>query len=238
MDIPSSLAIVAFAALIHASFQLSVSVLTLLTSHTIGAKKSRAKLLRLTSNFIIGAICMTLLLVVFTAFVLLHLFGTNVPLLVWALSCGVVLGIGIAVWLFYYRRSKNGTELWIPRAFAKHLINRSKATDSSVEAFSLGLTSVIAEIIFIVPSLVIAALVLIELPSEWQLIGVVLYAAISSLGLVLVWSLIGSGHSLSKLQKWREQNKRFLQFSAGSALVVLGFFVYVSKIVATASGAA
>jgi hypothetical protein len=52
-----------------------------------------------------------------------------------------------------------------------------------------------------------------------------------------VWILIGSGHKLSAIQKWREDNKGFLQFAAGGALAVLGFFVYVCKIISDASGA-
>jgi len=237
MDIPSSLAIVALAALIHASFQLSISVLTLLSGHAIGAKHSQAKVLRLSWGFIAGVGVMTLLVLSFISLILLHVFGqVEVPLIVWAMACGLVLGIGIAVWLFYFRNEK-GTKLWIPRPFADHLNDRSKATKHSVEAFSLGLTSVIGELIFIVPSMIISALVLLQLPSEWQLIGIGLYVIISLLGLLIVVSLVGSGSSLSKIQKWREDNKRFLQFSAGSALVALGFFVYVSKVVAEVSGA-
>lgn len=237
MDIPSSLAIVALAALIHASFQLSVSVLTLLSGHTIGAKRSQAKLLRLTSGFIAGVAVMTLLVLSFVSLVLLHVFGqVDAPLVIWAVACGLVLGIGVAVWLFYFRKEK-GTKLWIPRSFADHLTSRTKATKHTVEAFSLGLTSVIGELVFIIPSIVISALVLLQLPSEWQLIGIALYVIISLLGLLIVWSLIGSGHSVSKIQKWREDNKRFLQFAAGSALVALGFFVYISKVVAEVSGA-
>ena len=236
MDIVTSLSIVAFAALIHASFQLRVSVLTLLSGHAIGAKKSRARVLRLTSSYVTGAGVMTLLLLSFVSLVFLDVFGMEVPLVVWALVCGLVLGIGIAVWLFYYRKKKAGTELWIPRSFAKHLTDRSKATHHSAEAFSLGLTSVISEILFIVPCIAIAALVLIGLPAQWQLVGIGIYTVISLFSLLLVWSLIGSGKSISKIQKWRESNKRFLQFSAGSALVVLGFFVYVSKIMATVIG--
>lgn len=236
MDIATSLAIVAFAALIHASFQLSVSVLTLLSGHAIGAKKSRARVLRLTSSYVTGAGVMTLLLLSFTSLVFLHVFGIEVPLLVWAIVCGLVLGIGIAVWLFYYRRNRGGTELWIPRSFAKHLNDRSKATHHSAEAFSLGLTSVIAELLFIIPCITIAALVLINLPGVWQLAGIAIYTIISLLGLGLVWSLIGSGKSLATIQRWRENNKRFMQFAGGSALVVLGFFVYVSKIMATITG--
>jgi len=237
MDTLTSLSIVAFAALIHASFQLSVSVLTLLSGHAIGAKKSRARVLRMTSSYVTGAGVMTLLLLSFVSLVFLHVFGIEVPLVVWAMICGLVLGIGIAVWLFYYRRQSKGTELWIPRSFARHLTDRSKATTHSAEAFSLGLTSVIAELLFIVPCIAISALVLIELPGVWQLTGIAIYTVISLFSLILVWSLIGSGKSLSAIQKWRENNKRFLQFSAGSALMVLGFFVYVSKIMTAVTGA-
>ena len=79
MDIPVSLAIVALAGLIHASFQLSVSVLTLLSGHTIGSKRSNAKLLRLTTSFVIGAGVMTVLLLSSTSFVMLSLYGTDTP---------------------------------------------------------------------------------------------------------------------------------------------------------------
>lgn len=237
MDIPSSLAIVVLAAFIHASFQLSVSVLTLLSGHAIGTKRSQAKVLRLGSGFITGVGVMTLLILSFISLLLLHIFGQiNVPLMVWAVACGLVFGIGIAVWLFYFKNEK-GTKLWIPRSLADHLTSRTKATRHSAEAFSLGLTSVVSELIFILPSMLITALVLLQLPSSWQLVGIALYTGISLTGLLIVMALIGSGHSLSKIQKWREDNKRFMQFASGSALVVLGFFVYITKIVAEVSGA-
>jgi hypothetical protein len=237
MDIPSSLAIVALAALIHASFQLSVSVLTLLSGHAIGTKRTQAKVLRLSWGFISGVAVMTLLVLSFISLLLLHGFSNSgVPLVVWSVACGLVLGIGIAVWLFYFRKEK-GTKLWIPRPLAEHLTDRSKATKHTAEAFSLGLTSVIAELLFIIPSMLISALVLLQLPSAWQLVGIALYVLLSLTGLFVVGSLIGSGHSISKIQKWREENKTFLQFAAGSALVALGFFVYISKVVAEVSGA-
>jgi len=235
MDSISSIAVVAFAALIHASFQLSVSVLTLLGGHSIGSLMSRKKTVRLISGYVMGAGVMTLLTLSFVAFLLLHIFGTDVPLVVWSVACGIAFGVGIAVWLFYYRKGF-GTPLWIPRSFARHLTARSKQTSQSVEAFSLGLTSVAAELIFILPTTVLAALILIELPGVWQLIGVLVYSIISLSGLLIVWAFIGSGKSLSRVQKWRETNKRFIQFSAGSALLVLGFFIYVTKVIAEVSG--
>jgi hypothetical protein len=236
MDIPSSLAIVTLAALIHASFQLSVSVLTLLSGHAIGSQQSSGKILRLTFGFVSGAGVMTLLLVSFISLVLLHVFGPNTPQLIWAIVCGLLVGVGLAVWFFYYRRDK-GTTLWIPRSFARHLSERSKETKHTAEAFSLGLTSVVSELLFIAAPMVVSALVLIQLPGIWQLVGIAIYAVISLLTLISISILIGSGHKLSSIQKWRESNKHFLQFAAGGALAILGFFVYVCKIVTDVAGA-
>jgi len=235
MDIASSLAIVTLAALIHASFQLSVSVLTLLSGHAIGARQSQARVMRLTFGFVSGVGVMTLLALSFISLIFLHAFGTNAPLFVWAIACGLLMGVGLAVWFFYYRREK-GTSLWIPRSFARHLSDRSKATTSGAEAFSLGLVSVLSELLFIIAPMIIAALVLVGLPGHWQLVGIAIYAVISLLTLFSIWVLIGSGHKLSSIQKWREDNKHFLQFAAGGALAVLGFFVYVCKILSDSMG--
>lgn len=230
----SSLAIVAFAALIHASFQLSVSVLTLLSGHAIGSKTAHAKLLRLTCSYLCGVAVMTALLLSFAAFTMQHLFGSTIPPIAWAITCGLLLGLGIAVWAFYYRR-ETGTSLWLPRGMARYLSDRTKATKSSSEAFNLGLGSVLAETLFILAPIIVAALVLIQLPTIWQLTGIALYLGISLLSLSIVWVLIGSGHKLSQIQKWREDNKRFLQFAAGSGLIILGFYVYVEHVAAVSA---
>jgi len=235
MDIASSLAIVTLAALIHASFQLSVSVLTLLSGHAIGAKHSHARIMRLTFGFVSGAAVMTILALSFISLIFLHLFGNDAPQFVWAIACGLLIGVGLAVWFFYYRHEK-GTTLWIPRSFARHLSDRSKATKNATESFSLGLTSVISELLFIAAPMIISALVLVQLPGHWQLVGIAIYSVVSLVTLFSVWVLIGSGHKLSSIQKWREDNKHFLQFAAGGALAVLGFFVYVCKILSDTAG--
>jgi hypothetical protein len=230
-----SLAIIVLAALVHASFQLSVSVLTLLSSHAIGAKHSQAKVLRLTTSFVGGAGIMTLFILTFVSFLLTRVVGSSTPEYLWAIGSGLLMGVGIAVWAFYYRRQK-GTSLWIPRSMAKYLSDRTKATKQSTEAFGLGLSSVIGELIFIAAPIVISALVLIHLQPIWQLVGVVIYTVISLFSLVVVWVLIGSGHTLSRIQRWREENKYFLQFAAGSGLLVLGFFVYVNQVLGPTLG--
>ncbi len=233
MDVIGSLAVIAFAGLIHATFQLSVSMLTLLSGHAIGAKTAHKRLLRLIGGFLTGAAVMTVLLVSFAALWFESSFKGHVPILVWAIACGLLLSLGIAVWVFYYRREP-GTSLWLPRSMARYLMGRTKATRFAAEAFGLGLGSVIAELLFILGPVIMAALVLTRLTPIWQLAGLGIYVFTSLLSLLIVAALIGSGHSLSGIQKWREDNKRFMQFVAGCGLIVLGFYVYVDQVTAAA----
>ena len=237
MDIIGSLSIITFAALIHASFQLSISVLTLLSGHAIGTKKSHSKLMRMTTSFVIGAGVMTLLLLSFISLVCLNTFRTEIPTIIWAIGSGLLFGVAASVWLFYYRKEK-GTTLWLPRSVAEYLTTRTKKTKLSAEAFGLGLSSVIGELLFLIAPLLVSALVLIQLPPLWQLAGIAIYSVISLSSLIVVWMLIGSGHALSRIQLWRETNKGFLQFAAGAGLILLGLFVYVNEVLVTAVGGA
>ena len=240
MNTFDSLVIVAIAALIHASFQLSVSMLTLLSSHAIGAKRSHSRLLGLSGAFTSGVFVMTVLLLSTTALFIQLGFGPAAHVLAWVIACGLLFGLGVSVWIFYYRREQ-GTTLWLPRGMARYLSDRTKSTKHSAEAFSLGVSSVLAELLFIFAPMLVSALVLARLAPEWQLAGIALYAALSLFPLVIIFALIGSGHRISHIQRWREQNKSFLQFVAGGGLIALGFYVYVDQVLtptvmATAGG--
>lgn len=237
MEHTTSLILISVAALVHASFQLSISVLTLLSSHTIGAKRSHKHLLRLSTAYTTGVAVMTLLLLSASAYVAQQFYGDAIPRLLWVTLCGLLFGLGVSVWLFYYRKEK-GTSLWVPRPMARYLHDRTKATKQGVEAFSLGMSSVVGELLFVVAPLLVSAFVLISLPSLWQLVGIALYGFISLLPLGIVTMLIGGGHSISRIQKWREENKLFLQFIAGSTLLVLAFYLYVDQVLSPAVFAA
>ena len=230
MDTFTAFAVIALAALIHASFQLSISVVTLLSCHSAGKRDNPRKSLRLVGAFLAGAITITSLLT-FTALYFVATFALQLGNVgVWTVACGILVGVGLAVWTFYYRR-KSGTSLWIPRPFARFLDKRVRSTTLSAEAFSLGLTTVIAELPFIIAPLVVAAFAMFSLPVPLQFYGALGYIAIASFSLGIVTILIGSGHNISHIQRWREHNKRFLQFAAGAGLIVLGFFLYVTQVV-------
>ena len=237
MDTFTALSVIALAAPIHASFQLGVSTITLLSSHGAGKKVAAGKILRLVGSFLAGTITVTTFLV----FALLYFTTTlelwQKPNSLWTAISGALAALGIAVWIFYYRRG-TGTPLWIPRAFARFLTARVRSTSLSVEAFSLGLTTVIAELPFMITPMITATLALAFLPADLQVLGAFGYVAVASLGIIVVAVLIGGGHNISHIQRWREANKHFLQFAAGTGLVVLAFYLYVNQVVAVAAAGA
>lgn len=229
MDTLTTFAVIALAALIHASFQLSVSVVTLLTSHTAGKKVNPKKALRLVGAFLGGVVTVTTLLACTALYLADTLPIWRDSLLVWTTACGILIGVGLSVWIFYYRHQA-GTSLWIPRALARFLDKRVRATTLSAEAFSLGLTTVIAELPFIFAPLAVAAMAMRSLAPSLQMYGLLGYVLVASLSIIVVTILIGSGHNISRIQRWREHNKRFLQFAAGAGLIILGFFLYVTEV--------
>lgn len=229
MGIIDTFIIITIAALIQASFQLSVSSLTLMSGHALGKKTAHMRLVGLCFSLIAGVFVMTVLLLTFAGMIFATLLPAATPLPVWAMVCGLALGVGVSVWLFYFRRQK-GTVLWIPRPFARYITDRAKATKNPAEAFGLGLSSVVGEIIFVIAPIIISALLIIRLDTPLQLLAVVLYSLIAVIPTLIVTIVIGGGRSISRVQKWREDHKKFLQFVAGSLLVLLGIYLYVDTV--------
>lgn len=229
MDILNAISIVSVAAIIHASFQLSLSMLTLLSGHALTGKKSQARLLNLTFGFTCGVLFMTILLLAFATLVALTIFNGNAPLIVWAAISGLAIGMGVAVWAFYYR-NHGSTSLWLPTGAARFLSSRIRKTTLGIESFSLGSFSVLAELLFLVAPLLIAGFVIATLDTVYILPSILLYSFISVLPQVVFTMKVNAGHKISDLQRWREKNKRFMQFSAGSLLIVLGMYVYVNEV--------
>lgn len=230
MDTLTAFSVIALAALIHASFQLGVSMVTLLSGHAIGKKLAAKRTLRLVGAFFAGTLIMTALIISTLSYVASVAFGHAATPMAWGTLAFAMIIIGLVVWVCYYRRGP-GTLLWVPRGLAKLLSKRIHTTQMSAEAFSLGATSVFTELLFIITPAVAAAFAIISLPTDLQLIGALTYVLIASLSVLFVVAFIGSGHNISRLQRWRETNKRFLQFTGGSALIVLAFFLYINLVV-------
>lgn len=229
MMLQTPLFIIAFAGLLHASFQLGVSLLTLLSGHSLGSRRSFKRLMQLNIAYVSGASVVTFLLFAGLAYFMLVAVRFETTYLWYVLSL-LNITIGLLVIAFYYRHSK-GTGLWIPRAMAKYLTERTKRTKKSAEAFTLGAGSVLAEVPFLIGPLSIAVLYSLTLSTaSFQFANIVVYVLISLFPLLVIVSMIGAGYKVSTIQKWREDNKLFLQYCAGAGLIILGSYVFVDKV--------
>jgi hypothetical protein len=218
-DSVSAVIVIAGAVFIHACFQLSVSVLTLLSSHTIGRKLPNSRLLSLNFWYIIGVgISITLLSLAMTA--LLRYIEANNAALGTLLTVTLLPLIALIIVLFYYRRGR-GTRLWLPRPATEFIINRAKKTHSSVEAFSLGTTTVFTELPFIVAPLAISSLVFQGMAAHAWVRASTFYAVLVVLPLIFIALYLSSGHKVSQVQRWREQAKSFLKWTSAITLLAL-----------------
>ncbi|HET8689995.1 MAG TPA: hypothetical protein VFL81_00990 [Candidatus Saccharimonadales bacterium] len=223
----TSPAILAFLATAFAAgcFQLSVSVLTLISSHTIGAARSFNKLLGLISAYLLGVIAsiFALSILVITLADASRYFLSDAA---WPLVGVVSIVVGGLIVAFYYRQSK-GTSLWVPRSMARFLNNRTKRTRSAIETFSLGILTTVAELPFSFVAFLILAYLVKDANANTQVALSLIYALAVSLPLLFVAAAITSGHKISAVQRWRESNKNFLRWSSGVCLVLLGVYVLV-----------
>ena len=194
-----SLLIILVAALTHASYQLSVSVLTLLSGHALSRKVSHRRVCGLAGSYTLGALLMTLLLLCSLVYTVSSSLGNTIPTAAWAAASGIVIGLGLTSWIFYFRK-KAGASLWLPRAF-------------------------------IIGPLLVAALVIATTKHNAMLLtqlAVYVLVAVAPLG--IIWLTLARNSSLATVQRWREKHKWFLQFMAGTVLVALGIYLYVTYV--------
>jgi hypothetical protein len=224
---PAYLLIALGALFVHVCYQLSVSVLTHFSSHSLSRKTSDHRLLGLGFSYSLGVIITTVLIITSLASLAQLVHGGY--RLLGVLVVGLAPFIGLATVLWYYRQGE-GTRLWLPRSVAKYLLERSKETKSLLEAALLGAGTVIGELPFLVgPLLFVTYLISFMPPLSW-LAWATLYSVLAALPLLVTTMYLTSGHSIARVQKWRESNKSFLQWTSGIALVLLTIFLTVVQL--------
>ncbi len=224
---PAYVLIAAGALFVHVCYQLSVSVLTHFSSHSLSRKTSDKRLLTLGFSYSLGVVVTTALIITALASIAQSIHGGS-QLLV-TVVVGLAPFIGLATVLWYYRQGE-GTRLWLPRPVAQYLLQRSKKTRSFLEATLLGAATVIGELPFLVGPLLFVTYLVAQTPSAGWFGWALLYSFVAALPLLVTTMYITSGHSVARAQKWRETNKSFLQWTSGITLIVLTLYLTVLQL--------
>ncbi len=213
-------------ALTQATFQLGVSVLTLLSGHSLGKKRSLRRLFALNTAYILGSFVMTLLLFGALLYVMLTIMYDIEPY-AWMLFVALSCFIALMIITRYYRRGR-GTVLWLPRAAAVYLSDRAKRTKNTFEAFMLGGAATLAELPFtLVPMSGAAYIMMLYILPSSHLVIASLYSFVVISPLILITTYIAGGHRLSTIQRWREDNKSFLQYAAAMLLLAIALYITI-----------
>ncbi len=214
---------------VHACFQLSLSMLTVIDSHAIGHGHKHSMILKLSVSYIIGALIATTGLVALATYFFHSLLPLDTNPFAWIIVCSLAVLVGWLTLLFYYRKTK-GTQLWLSRRLVEALTTRAKHTRTLAGSLSFGLMMVVTELPFLIAPLALAGAVLGTLPPTERVIGVLAYALAAVVPLIIVTVLLGGGHKMSTIQRWREDNKQFLQWTSGITLILLGIYLFAINI--------
>jgi len=228
MDGLVNLFIVILAGVVHAGLQLGVSALLLLYHANIG-KKLKSSTKKLARSYLLGISLFTALAVASTCYFILVIFSGSMPEATLAILVGALLAFAIAIWFVYYQRG-TGTELWIPRRFARFINERAEQTDEDVEAFSLGMTMACAEMPFAVILIITAADAILCLPQGMQILAIAVYVLTVITPMLLLNIFIEKGRTIVEIQKWRVRNKNFIKIMTGVGFVTLAIFLFAFKV--------
>lgn len=218
------IATIVLAGIAQTSLQLGMGGLILLYHNSLGRHR-RLKTRHLTRNYVLGAGAISFLTVCAFCFLIGNFFNGALATEWLVIAVGVLFACAAVMWLLYYRRGKNSTELWLPKSFTLFIRRKAKLTNDGIEAFSLGLLSAFAEMPISIAIYFIVANAVLNLGAQWQVLAVAGYTLLSALPMIVLRLRLRSGQSAVEAQQWRIRNKAFARIIAGSSFFTLGLFV-------------
>ena len=201
----------------------------MLLYHASLGKHIKKKTRNLVLNYILGSALLVVLILSTIIFLIATFTNGSLSTKSLAILAAVLLMLAISIWLFYYR-SRQTTELWLPKSISRYINRRAKLTESNIEAFSLGMLTAFAEMPFSIILMVVAGNSVVLLPFEWQFLSVLGYAFVAILPLFILRVSIRRGNTVVDVQKWRLRNKNFFKVLSGTLFLTLAIFIIAFKV--------
>ena len=201
----------------------------MLLYHASLGKHIKKKTRNLVSNYILGSALLVVLFLSTIIFLIATFTNGSLSTKSLAILAAVLLMLAISIWLFYYR-SRQTTELWLPKSISRYINRRAKLTESNIEAFSLGMLTAFAEMPFSIILMIVAGNSVVLLPFEWQFLSVLGYAFVAILPLFILRVSIRRGNTVVDVQKWRLKNKNFFKVLSGTLFLTLAIFIIAFKV--------
>ena len=230
MSVFTSLGILIIAMLIMALLQLVPGVF-LLFRHYASGKYSARKASDLALFFILGVETAVVIIFLSLYFIITAISATiidfNNEYYYWFMSTIFVI-ICFAILFCYYRKS-TGTKLFISRSLAHKLDHKARTAKSRSDAFMLGITSIIPEIIFTLPLFIISITSITSVVAESVLrSGLIILFAISAILPLIIYNIaFTTNHHLASFIKFRFKNKTFIRLIISFLYLSLSIIIII-----------
>lgn len=233
MSVFTSLCFLVLAVLILSFLQLPAGVFTLFYHYALGKNsKKRASFLSLFFIAGVGTIFFALFL---ACYFLIFILFLNQPdfdsgLLAWLLA--IIFFVFSLVSLLFYFRKSSGTELYIPRSFAKAFSENAKSVKTRSDAFALGAFSAAAEIPFTLPVLILASVEIMRFDSlvfpREPLAFFTLFLPL--VPLFFLRGLFRADYTLAEVERLRVHDKTFFRLILCLSYLTIGILIIVFRI--------
>lgn len=233
MNVLTSVGILLLLTLILVFLQLVPGVFMLI-SHYASGKFSRRKAADQRLFFILGVesglVFFFLAIYAILSAICITPINIDDGILVWAMS-GVLIALAIAFALYYYRNGA-GTKLFISRKLAKRIEEKTMTARLRSDAFVLGFSATIPELIFTMPLYIImvAEIMRINGPPALRALVVMLIMFAAILPLLIIAILFDRDCNLAELARKREQNKSFVRCIVSLLYILLAGIIITFRI--------
>ena len=207
------------------SLQLELSIATLMSGHSLGQKTSRRRLNQMLNQFTVGYVLIAWLLFSAICLVVSNLDFVFYQWLddgkLW-LALAILLTIQVILLIVAQIRQPKSPHPWLFKDMRTFLTSRATKTKSPAEAFSLGVTSLLAGLgVLAVPLGVAATTTIWYLPSYLLITLTILFSLVAGLPLVVMQLFVLNDTPISEIQRFTIKNRRFFQIVRIISLLLL-----------------
>lgn len=233
MTVFVSVGIIILAMLIMASMQLTPGTF-LLFYHSALGKYSKSKVSFLTLYFFLGVETISAFLFL-SCYMLTNacFLFTSCPeksVLAWILV-GILFALTFLFFFLYYRNNKT-TELFISRRLASCLQQKAAKAKTRSDAFALGATSSICELVFTFPLYIITSIEIMGLGNNFVVADflTLLYVFTPIIPVTIIYTRFRTGHNLVDIQKRRIKNINFAKFLVCLTYITIAILIICFRI--------
>lgn len=217
-----SLSLLALVILFENSLQLDAATITFMSGHALGKQTSRQKLTKLTRGFTWGVVFIWWLLISTACLILYFSFGDWLETIsFWGLLAMLTIAEGLIL-ICLILLHPNRQHPWVGASFRDFLYKRARRTKSSAEAFSLGASSVIAQLPVLIIPLGTAGAALLSFPGHQLVAGTVLFSLATGLPLMIIYGLISFETSIAAVQQFCFKYRSFFKGLLIITLLTMG----------------